>query len=112
MQTKPIAQAQIWIQDNLGKSLSVADIAKQFGMKQRTFHRRFSQAVGTRPSDYLTEVRMTFACDLLKNTDLSVLEVANYSGFREASWFSSRFKQWSGNSPKAYRDTVRAKLFN
>ena len=107
-----IAQAQIWIQDNLGKPLSVADIAKQFGMKQRTFHRRFSQAVGTRPSDYLTEVRMTFACDLLKNTDLSVLEVANYSGFREASWFSSRFKQWSGNSPKAYRDTVRAKLFN
>ena len=107
-----VAQAQIWIQDNLSKPLSIGDIATQFGMTQRTFHRRFKNAVGTRPSDYLTEVRMTFACDLLKNTDLSILEIGNYSGYPEASWFSSRFKQWSGNSPKAYRDTVRAKLFH
>ncbi|MDG1312521.1 MAG: helix-turn-helix domain-containing protein [Porticoccaceae bacterium] len=107
-----IAQAQIWIQDNLSKPLAIADIASQFGMTQRTFHRRFTNAVGNKPSDYLTEVRMIFACDLLKNTDLSILEIANYSGYGEASWFSSRFKQWSGNSPKAYRNTVRAKLFN
>ncbi len=107
-----IAQAQIWIQDNLSKPLLMNDIASQFGMSQRTFHRRFTQAVGSKPSDYLTEVRMTFACDLLKNTDLSILEIANYSGFPEASWFSSRFKQWSGNTPKAYRNTVRAKLFS
>lgn len=107
-----IAQAQIWIQDNLSKPLLMNDIASQFGMSQRTFHRRFTQAVGSKPSDYLTEVRMTFACDLLKNTDLSILEIANYSGYPEASWFSSRFKQWSGNTPKAYRNTVRAKLFS
>lgn len=107
-----IAQAQIWIQDNLSKPLLIADIAKQFGMTERTFHRRFKRAVGTRPSDYLTEIRMVFACDLLKNTDLSILEIANYSGYPESSWFSSRFKQWSGNSPKDYRNTVRAKLFN
>jgi transcriptional regulator GlxA family with amidase domain len=107
-----IAQAQIWIQDNLGKPLTVANLARQFGMSQRTFHRRFTNAVGTKPSDYLTEVRMSFACDLLKNTDLSILEIASYSGFSDGSWFSSRFRQWSGNSPKAYRDTVRAKLFN
>jgi len=30
---------------------------------------------------------------------------------KDATWFSSRFKQWSGNTPKAYRHTVRAKLF-
>ena len=107
-----IAQAQIWIQDNLSKPLLIADIAKQFGMTERTFHRRFKRAVGARPSDYLTEIRMVFACDLLKNTDLSILEIANYSGYPESSWFSSRFKQWSGNSPKDYRNTVRAKLFN
>lgn len=107
-----IAQAQIWIQDNLSKPLRIADIAHQFGMTQRTFHRRFKNAVGSKPSDYLTQVRMTFACDLLKNTDLSILEIANYSGYGEATWFSSRFRQWSGNTPKAYRHTVRAKLFS
>mgnify|MGYP000615436301 FL=1 len=55
---------------------------------------------------------MTFACDLLKNTDLSILEIANYSGYNDASWFSVRFKHWAGNSPKEYRRTVRAKLFS
>jgi transcriptional regulator GlxA family with amidase domain len=107
-----IAQAQIWLQDNLSRALSIPDLASQFGMTTRTFNRRFKTAVGSTPGDYLTEVRMTFACDLLKNTNLSILELANYSGYKEASWFSSRFKQWSGNSPKAYRNTVRAKLFS
>ena len=106
-----IAQAQIWIQDNLSKPLSIPDVASQFGMTTRTFNRRFRLAVSSKPSDYLAEVRMTFACDLLKNTDLSILEIAGYSGYKDASWFSSRFRQWSGNSPKAYRNTVRPKLF-
>jgi len=106
-----IVQAQIWMQDNLGKALNIANLAIQFGMTTRTFNRRFKAAVGQTPVDYLTHIRMTFACDLLKNTDLSILEVGSYSGFKEATWFSSRFKQWSGNTPKAYRQTVRAKLF-
>lgn len=107
-----IAQAQIWMQDNLGKNLRIPDLANQFGMTVRTFNRRFKEALGQTPLDYLTHIRMTFACDLLKNTDLSILEVASYSGFAEATWFSSKFKHWSGVSPKAYRRTVRAKLFN
>ena len=107
-----IAQAQIWMQDNLSKALRVPDLAGQFGMTVRTFNRRFKTAIGQTPGDYLTHIRMAFACDLLKNTDLSILEVASYSGFVEATWFSNKFKQWSGISPKTYRTTVRAKLFN
>ena len=106
-----IAQAQIWLQDNLAKPLNIPNLACQFGMTTRTFNRRFKAAVGQTPVDYMTHVRMIFACDLLKNTDLSILEIAGFSGFKEATWFSSRFKQWSGNTPKAYRQTVRAKLF-
>jgi len=107
-----IVQAQIWLQDNLSKQLSVPNLAAQFGMSTRTFNRRFAAAAGNTPGHYLTEVRMTFACDLLKNTDLSILEIANYSGYNDASWFSVRFKHWAGNSPKEYRRTVRAKLFS
>jgi len=43
---------------------------------------------------------------------LSILEIAGFSGFKDATWFSSRFKNWSGDTPKAYRQTVRAKLFD
>jgi len=107
-----IAQSQIWIQDHLSKSLPMPELAAQFGMSTRTFNRRFIAATGSTPNSYLTETRMAFACDLLKNTDLPIVDVASYSGYPEPSWFSSRFSQWSGNSPSAYRKTVRAKLFN
>ena len=106
-----IAQAQIWIQDNLNKSLAITAIARQFGMTTRTFNRRFKDALGCTPNAYITETRMTFACDLLKNTDLPIVDIASLSGFSEASWFSSRFRMWYGNSPRAYRQTVRGKLF-
>ena len=106
-----IVQSQIWIQDNLNKPIAIPSLAKQFGLTTRTFNRRFKNAVGSTPNNYLTETRMAFACDLLKNTDLSIVDVASYSGYPEASWFSSRFRQWSGNSPLSYRKTVRAKLF-
>jgi transcriptional regulator GlxA family with amidase domain len=107
-----VAQAQIWIQDNLAKPLSVPSLATQFNMATRTFNRRFKSATGQTPVDYVTNTRMTFACDLLKNTDLSILEIAGFSGFKDATWFSSRFRHWSGDTPKAYRQTVRAKLFS
>jgi len=107
-----VAQAQIWIQDNLSKQLNVPSLASQFSMTIRTFNRRFKIATGQTPIDYITHVRMTFACDLLKNTDLSILEIAGFSGYKDATWFSSRFKQWCGDTPKAYRHTVRAKLFS
>lgn len=109
---EPIAQAQIWLQDNLSRDISIPRLARQFGMTTRTFNRRFKDAIGQTPSDYLLELRMSFACDLLKNSDLSILEIASLSGYNEGSWFSSRFRQWSGTSPKAYRRTVRAKLFS
>jgi transcriptional regulator GlxA family with amidase domain len=107
-----IVQAQMWIEDNLSKQLAVPELAAQFGMSTRTFNRRFVAAAGKTPGDYLMDIRMTFACDLLKNTDLTILEIAGYGGYNDASWFSSRFKHWSGNSPKEYRHTVRAKLFS
>jgi transcriptional regulator GlxA family with amidase domain len=107
-----VAQAQIWMQDNLHKSLTISQVATQFGMSTRAFNRRFKLALGISPTAYLTDIRMNFACDLLKNTNLPIVDVASFSGFPEASWFSSRFRQWSGNSPSAYRKTVRTKLFS
>lgn len=107
-----IAQAQIWLQDNLHKKLTITQVAKRFGLSTRAFNRRFKLALGVTPTTYLTDIRMNFACDLLKNTNLPMVDVADFSGFPEASWFSSRFRQWSGNSPSAYRKTVRTKLFS
>lgn len=107
-----VIQARIWLQDNLSKPSLLLEMAKNLGTNKRTLNRRFKKATGTTPSSYLNEVRMNFACDLLKNTDLSVLEVAHFSGYKDNSWFAARFKRWSGSTPGAYRNSVRAKFFD
>ena len=107
-----IVQAKIWIQDNLSKRSLISCLPEKLGVQKRTLNRRFKTATGKTPGEYLNEVRMNFACDLLKNTDLSILDIASFSGFSDNSWFSARFKQWSGSTPKAYRSSVRAKTFN
>lgn len=107
-----IVQAKIWMQDNLSKHSLLSYLPEKLGVQKRTLNRRFKIATGKTPGEYLNEVRMNFACDLLKNTDLSILEIASFSGFSDNSWFSARFKQWSGSTPKAYRSSVRAKTFS
>ena len=107
-----IVQTKIWMQDNLNKRSLLSYLPEKMGVQKRTLNRRFKIATGKTPGEYLNEVRMNFACDLLKNTDLSILEIASFSGFSDNSWFSARFKQWSGSTPKAYRSSVRAKTFS
>ena len=107
-----IIQAKIWLQDNMSKHSPTKDLCASIGMNRRTLNRRFKSATGQSPSDYLNEVRMNFACELLQNTDLSILEVASFSGYSNQSWFSSRFKTWSGSSPGEYRKSVRSKNFS
>ena len=107
-----IIQAKIWLQDNMSKHSHISDLSANIGMNKRTLNRRFKSATGQSPGEYLNEVRMSFACELLQNTDLSILEVASFSGYNNQSWFSSRFKKWSGSSPSEYRKSVRSKNFS
>ena len=106
-----ILQVQIWLQDNLHRKVCFDDVAGQFGLSPRTLHRRFNNATGSTLGNYLLEKRMQFCCELLRDTDLNIGEIALRGGFENASWFSQRFKQWSGSTASEYRKTVRAKLF-
>lgn len=106
-----VLQVQIWLQDNLQKAVVFSELAAQFGLTTRTLNRRFKQASGQTLGDYLLERRMQFCCELLRDSDLNIGEVAARAGFDSASWFARRFKQWSGSTASEYRKTVRAKLF-
>jgi Response regulator containing CheY-like receiver domain and AraC-type DNA-binding domain len=58
-------------------------------------------------SDYLQQTRIEYAKELLLNTDQSVSEVANASGYSNLSYFSSIFKKFTGSSPGEYRKLRR-----
>jgi len=107
-----IVQAQIWLQDNYGKEVKLSDVAEKFDMSVRTFNRRFKGATGKSPLQYLQEVRIETAKDLLKTSNLSINEIAFRVGYQDMGHFTGLFKKLLATTPSEYRTTVRAKLFS
>jgi transcriptional regulator GlxA family with amidase domain len=106
-----ILEAQQWLQDHLGQSLSIAQLARQLDMSERTLGRRFRAATGLAPLAYLQSLRIGAAKDLLRHSNLSVGDIAWQVGMADQSHFSRLFKRQVGMSPLRYRGAVRGKLF-
>jgi len=107
-----ILQAQLWMQNNLAKNFQVSEIAQQFGMSTRNFGRRFKLAIGKTPIQYLHDYRLKTAQNLLQSSNLSIGEIADRVGYSDPSHFNKLFRRYFSVTPKEYRITVRAKLFN
>lgn len=107
-----IVQVQIWLQDNYWREILMPPLAQRFGMSLRTLNRRFKAATGQTPLQYLQEIRINSARDLLRTSNLSISEIADKIGYQDTGYFNSLFKKQLGASPSEYRATVRAKLFS
>ena len=90
-----------YIQFNYSHDISVDDIAKR--RRQRShLYRVFMSNVGQSPIDYLTSYRISEACSLLKNSSLSIAEIAVSVGFFDQFYFSRVFKKVKGVPPSKY----------
>ena len=86
--------------------LDVAALARQAHVSPAHFSRRFKQAFGESPHQYVLSRRVERAQELLRNTDLSVTDICLEVGFRSLGSFSSAFHRVAGMTPTAYRATV------
>ncbi len=102
---------QVRMRERYAESYRCSDLAAGLGINVRTLSRRFKKATGHTPMDYLKQLRIENAKDLLRNSNLSVSEIASRVGYTDAGHFSSLFKAWVGISPQKYRIETRAKLF-
>jgi transcriptional regulator GlxA family with amidase domain len=92
-----------WLQDNLARDLSLADIAARAGTSTRTLIRRFREQTGTTPLQWLHRARVRQAQHLLETTDHPVERIAAQVGFGSPTAFRDRFKKTTGVSPHSYR---------
>jgi transcriptional regulator GlxA family with amidase domain len=93
----------VWLQDNLGRDLTLADIAAEAGVSTRTLIRRFSEQTGTTPLRWLHRARIRQAQHLLETTRHPVERIAAQVGFGSPTAFRDRFKRTTGVSPHTYR---------
>ena len=99
-----ITSMQQYIEHNYRKRLRVEDLALLSNMSNRNFIRRFAQATGNSPLEYLQRVRVEAAKRILEEGRHNVEQAALSIGYDDLSFFRKIFKRHVGISPKAYKD--------
>ena len=107
-----IVEVQLWMKRHLTDNIPMKDVAKRFGLSQRSLNRRFREAIGLSPLDYLQGIRVDAAKELLHTTNLTVAEVSFRVGYQDQGHFNRIFQRHMAISPREYRKTVRAKVFS
>ena len=102
---------QEWLHSQFHAPVTLEQLAARFGLSVRSLNRRFRQASGKTPMQYLQQIRIDNARELLRTSNLGIAEVAFSTGFSDSSYFAAQFRKAVSLSPSAYRNLVRHKLF-
>lgn len=97
-----------YIDENYMTDLNLTDLAERFNYNPSYFSEMFKSKVGKTFIQYVTDARMAQAIRLLEGTQLSLWDIAELTGFSNASYFSSKFKRTYGVTPSDYRQRASA----
>ncbi len=96
-----------YIHENImDPDLSLTQICDEFDLTERYISRLVKEETGEPYKVYVTRCRIELACELLRNGDILVGDVANRVGYRSAGNFIKRFKEITGMTPKLYLENI------
>ena len=98
-----IQEAVLYVRTHFRDNLSAEAVAKTIHLSPNYFSEYFKKQTGENFSLFVLRLRIDFAANLLKISDLSVKEIAFESGFNSAAYFSNTFKEIYGMSPDRFR---------
>ena len=96
------------INKNIGNSdLSVDAIADEVGLSRVHLHRKMKELTGQTPHDFIRNIRLKQAANLLASHNMNITEVMYACGFNNAASFSTIFKKFYGMSPRDYMNETQ-----
>lgn len=98
-----IARCQSWIAEHYRDPAPVAAMVRLSGLAERTFKRRFQEATGLAPLEYVHTLRIEEAKHLLETGDEPIEAIAELVGYEDAGFFSRLFKKRVTLPPAMYR---------
>ena len=99
-----IEQVIEYLEYHYAEDVNFNDVASEFFITPNYLYRRFKEKKNKSVMQYLEEIRMKKAKELLKNTTLSVTEVAARTGYGDPNYFSRIFKKTCGKTPREFRN--------
>ncbi len=106
-QDEAIARLQDYIERHYREGLTVSGLASRFAFSRRNFLRRFKEATGNSPIEYLQRVRIEAAKRNLETSFGGIGEALSAAGYSDAKTFRRLFKKYTGFSPMEYRNRYR-----
>lgn len=91
------------IEEHFCEDISIRELAAKYGMSQNFFTLCFKKVNGITPKAYVSSKRIDKAIGLIKNTDMTMLEIATHCGFNSSASFNKTFTKTTGKKPMEYR---------
>lgn len=108
-ETTSISQAVIhYLREHIEKKVTLAQIAQYMGYSPSHLSMVFHRETGHSPLQYLNLIRIETACQWLSTTTMKINQICHKVGFDDPYYFSRLFKQYTGCSPKLYRQQKSA----
>lgn len=98
-----ISQSLRYIHENYTESISAQDVAEEVGIHVNYLHSIFLKHTGKTLLEYINELRIAYAKELLAGTTLSIETIALRCSYENSKYFFRIFKKLTGTSPNAYR---------
>ena len=102
-----LARALAYIEQHLGTALTAHDIARYAGTSERRLYVLFGQHLNTTPFSHIANLRLNLAIDLLRQTSLSIIDIAHRAGYADQSALTHALKKARDLTPAAVRKQAR-----
>ncbi len=92
-----------YVNANYTTTILIHHLSKKCKISPEYLARLFKKELGSTPTEYITALRTKKAAELLKNSNLSVTDIAEYVGYSDSNYFVKVFKKHYGLTPSAFR---------
>jgi len=87
-------------------SCTINELSKSLGLNRTYLYKLFMKYVGMSPTDYIEKLRISHACELFKQENMSISEAGKLVGYNDPFYFSRVFKKVMGKSPREYEKSI------
>ncbi len=104
----PLKRLRQYVEDRYAEHISLSEAAQISGLQMSSFCAFFRTAVGIHFTDWLRQVRISKAIELMKNSGLSIARIAHDVGFVEMITFEREFKKHTQMTPRDFTESLPA----